>query len=368
MTGTGARVGAGAEVAAHRSRRLASVLLANLGLVGLEVGLGLIARSSALVADAGHNLTDVAGVGLSLVALRLALRPRTARRSFGNHRATILAALANAVFVVVVAVGVAGVALWRLSAPTRVAAGMVLGVAAASIAVNAACAWVLRHDRSNLGMRAVLLHLATDVFAALLVLLDGLVLALSPRWHLADPAAALAIAVVVVAQAVGIVRRSVAVLLEAAPPTIDVARLSAAIAAVPGVEEVHDLHVWSLSDELHALSAHLVLEGHPTLEEAQALGERVKAAVRGPFDIAHATLELECERCVEEPVDPCGIDDAAAGPDRLPAAVRVGDEAIATSQGEAPPSGSDALADSPGRPTVAPLAADGSPSVGVRPR
>jgi cobalt-zinc-cadmium efflux system protein len=128
----------------------------------------------------------------------------------------------------------------------------------------------------------------------------------SPVW--VDPAASLVVAAVIVVEAVRLLRASVEVLLESAPADVDLGELTATMGRVPGVADVHDLHVWSLSSDVRALSAHLVLSGHPTLEEAQVVGDRVKAAIGGPFTIAHSTLELECERCIDGEVDPCLMD------------------------------------------------------------
>jgi cobalt-zinc-cadmium efflux system protein len=119
---------------------------------------------------------------------------------------------------------------------------------------------------------------------------------------------ALVVAAIIVYEAAGVFRSSVSVLLESTPADVDLASLTASMVAVDGVAEVHDLHVWSLSSEVRALSAHLVLTGHPTLEEAQVVGERAKRAIAGPYSIAHSTLELECERCDDDHEDPCIMD------------------------------------------------------------
>ena len=125
------------------------------------------------------------------------------------------------------------------------------------------------------------------------------------------------VAAVIAYQAVGVLRASVAVLLESTPSDVDLAHLVATMSRVPGVGEVHDLHVWSLSSELRVLSAHVVLTGHPTLEEAQVVGEHVKAAIAVPYGIAHSTLELECERCLDGDGDPCRMESAEPAPASL---------------------------------------------------
>jgi cobalt-zinc-cadmium efflux system protein len=295
-----------------RSHRLTVSLALNAGLVVVLVVFGIRAHSSGLLADAGHNAVDVGALALSLVAVRLSLRPPSAARSYGNHRATILAALANAVLIAVVTVLIVVDAIHRLGHPEPVRAGIVVVVASAALLVNGAAALIL-HDRSgDLNMRGAVLHMAGDALASLAVVIAAAILLVVPSASWLDPASALVVAAIIAYQAVGIVRSTVVVLLESTPTDVDLDRLTVAMATVPGVGEVHDLHVWSLSSEMRVLSAHLVLTGHPTLEEAQAIGDLVKAAIAGPFGIAHSTLELECERCLDGDEDPCRMEPAAA--------------------------------------------------------
>jgi cobalt-zinc-cadmium efflux system protein len=290
-----------------RSRRLTVSLALNGLLVVVQIGFGLVAHSTGLLADAGHNLSDVGALVLSLVAVRLALRPPSARRSFGNHRATILAALANAALVAVVTVLIVVDSVHRLGHPEPVRAGIVVVVACVGLIVNGVAALVLRDGSNDLNMRAALMHMAGDALASLAVVVAGAILLFLPSATWLDPVSALVVAAIIVYQAARVFRGSVAVLLESTPPDVDLGDLTAAMAAVPGVSEVHDLHVWSLSSEMRVLSAHMVLTGHPTLEEAQVVGERVKQTIASPFAISHSTLELECERCNDDD-DPCRIE------------------------------------------------------------
>jgi cobalt-zinc-cadmium efflux system protein len=291
-----------------RSRRLAVSLVLNVGLVVAQIVFGIVAHSTGLVADAGHNLTDVGALCLSLVAVRLALQPASRARSYGNHRATILAALANAILVAAVTALIVVTSVHRLAHPEHVQAGIVVAVASFGLVVNGLAAWILSDHSHDLNMRAAVLHMAGDALASMAVVVAAGVLLVEPSATWLDPVSALVVAAIIVTQAAGVLRSSVAVLLESTPPDLDLDRLTASMAAVPGVSEVHDLHVWSLSSEMRVLSAHLVLTGHPTLEEAQKVGDRVKHAIAGPFAISHSTLELECEPCVDVDVDPCAMD------------------------------------------------------------
>ena len=291
-----------------RTRRLVIALALNAGLVVAQVLAGVAAHSLGLLADAGHNLTDVATIVISLVAVRLTFRAPTARRSFGYHRATILAALANAASILAITVFIAIEAVQRLQNPEPVRGGLVLVVAAVAFVVNAGSALALREDSPDLNMRSALLHTLGDAGASLGVAIAGLVILVTGGWFWLDPAMSLVIGVAISWQAWKLLRASLDVLLESTPPGLDLSELVQTIDNVDGVESVHDLHTWCLSSDVRALSAHLVVEGHPSLEEAQAIGERVKTAIGPPFGIAHATLELECEACAPAG-DECGIDD-----------------------------------------------------------
>ena len=294
----------------NRTRRLTVSLVLTLGLVVAQVVSGIVAHSTGLLADAGHNLTDVGALALSLVAVRLALRPASPARSFGNHRATIIAALANAVLIAAVTALIVVSAVHRLLHPEHVEAGIVVAVAAAGLLVNGVAAVLLTERGRDLNMRAAMLHMVGDALASAAVLVAGLVLLAAPSATWLDPVSSLVVAGIIITQAAGVFRSSVAVLLESTPSDLDLDLLTSTMAGVPGVSDVHDLHVWSLSSEVRLLSAHLVLTGHPTLEEANVVGDRVRHAIGGPFDIAHSTLELECEPCADVDVDPCAMDSA----------------------------------------------------------
>jgi len=211
----------------------------------------------------------------------------------------------------------------RLLHPRPVAGGIVVGVAAGAFLINAAAALVLRERRPDLNIRAATLHMTADAAASLVVAAAGVLILVDAHLRWADPVASLAVGTLIIIEAFRLLRASLEILLESAPADVDLAALTGAMVTIPGVAEVHDLHVWSLSSEVRALSAHVVVVGHPTLEQAQLVGDRVKAAVAEPFSIAHSTLELECERCTDEASDPCLMDSlsdavAVSGPTPAP--------------------------------------------------
>jgi len=291
-----------------RTRRLILSLGLNLALVVVQIAFGLVAHSTGLMADAGHNLTDVGAMALALVAVRFVLRPASSAQSFGFHRATVLAALANSLLLATVTVLIVVASIHRLLHPMPVHAGIVVVVATIGLAVNGVATLLLRDGTNDLNMRAAFLHMAGDTLASVAVVAGAAILLVVPSATWLDPASALVVAAIIVVQAAGILRDTVSVLLESTPSDVDLADLSAAIVGVDGVDGVHDLHVWSLSSETRVLSAHLVLTGHPSLEEAQVVGDRVKRSIGPPFGIAHSTLELECERCLDGDEDPCQME------------------------------------------------------------
>ena len=285
-----AREGQAAPLARVADRRaLGTALGITLAFLGVEIAGGLVARSLALLADAGHMATDAASLALALVATRLAERDPTAARSFGLLRAEILAALANGIVLGVVSVFVVIEAIGRIGAPHPVRGGLMLGVAFLGLAANAAAALVLARGRDrNLNLRSAFLHVAGDVLGFVgTMVAAGAILAFG--WSWADPAAAIAIAALILVSAWRVVRESLDVLMEGTPAHVDVAELVAAIRAVAGVADVHDLHVWTLTSGYHALSAHVDLgpgaDPHAVLVQLQDLARR--------FEVSHTTFQLE---------------------------------------------------------------------------
>jgi cobalt-zinc-cadmium efflux system protein len=175
----------------------------------------------------------------------------------------------------------------------------------------------MRHT-ADLAARSAVLHLAGDAAASIAVALAGVVIVTTGGNYWLDPAATLVVSTLLAAAAWQLLRQTSGVLLESTPAGIDPGDVTRTIASVPGVESVHDLHVWSLSNAVHALSVHIVLAGHPTLEEAQVVGTAVKRAVSAPYRIAHATVELECEGCVDDGAW-CAISPAVLARDAAPA-------------------------------------------------
>ena len=287
-----------------KEKRLRIAMWLNVAIVGVQIMFGIVAHSLGLIADAGHNLTDFAAVLASMIAIRFARQPATRHRSFGLHRATVLAAQANAASILVITALVSYEAIHRIIHPTRVNGPIVIAVALGAAAANLAAALVLRdpHDHGHghelkaahgpahahgqaedLNMRSAMLHMAGDAVASLGVAAAGVVITLTEGWYWLDPAVSIALGLLIARSALRLLRKTLDVLLESTPDGLDTAALSATLSAVEGVEEVHDLHVWALASDVRAMSAHIVVSGHPSLEQAQAIGYAAKASVSEKF-------------------------------------------------------------------------------------
>ena len=272
----------------RRALALALALVASFMVV--EVVAGLLAGSLAVLADAGHMLSDAASLALALFAAWLAGRPATPQRSFGYRRAEILAALANGVALVVVAIWIFVEAARRLSDPPEVVGGWVIVVGAVGLAVNLAAAAVLHGAGSHsLNVRGALLHVVADLWGSVGVIVAGIVI-LTTGWELADPIVALLIGLLILASAWRLLGESVAILLEMAPEGMAAEDVGHAILGVPSVVQVHDLHVWTITSGFPALSAHVLVEPGA---DCHAIRRRIEVVLRERFALEHTTLQVD---------------------------------------------------------------------------
>jgi cobalt-zinc-cadmium efflux system protein len=277
----------------HRSasrRALGTVLALTVGVTAVEVVGGFLTGSLALLADAGHMLSDTFAIGLALVALTLAERPSTPRRSFGFQRAEILAAFVNGLTLVLVSGWIAWEAVQRFRDPPEILGGWMLAVAAVGLAVNVVAAGILlRSATESLNVEAALRHVVADVLGSVGVLAAALVILLT-GWTTIDPIVSLAIALLIVASAWSVLRDSTAILMEQTPSGIDADQVARAIVEVPGVTSVHDLHVWRITSGFDALSAH-VLVGRG--EDCHGLRQDIERVLADRFGITHTTLQVD---------------------------------------------------------------------------
>lgn len=271
-------------------RAFAVGVFVNAGFVVVEAGLGFLSGSLALLADAGHNLTDVLGLLLAWAAFRLASRAPTPRRTYGLGRTTILAALLNAVVLAAAAGGIAWEAVRRLGHPEPVAGAVVMWAAGVGIVVNAGTALLfLRVRKGDLNARAAFLHLMADAGVSAGVVVAGLAM-LATGFLWIDPIVSLAVVAVIGFGTWGVLRESMDLALDAVPSGIDRNAVEAYLAALPGVTAVHDLHIWGVSTMQTALTAHLV---KPDPVGDDALLARICEELAHRFGIAHATLQWE---------------------------------------------------------------------------
>lgn len=284
---------AGAGHAHYREigrRRLLVVFGLTFTFMVVEFFGGWLANSLALMADAGHMLSDVGAIGLTMFALWFASRPATPAKTYGYLRIEILAALANSVTLVVIALAIVWQAYRRFRAPEPIEGGLMLAVASAGLVVNLLAARLL-HAASghNLNIRGAYLHILGDLLSSVGVIAAAIII-LTTGWWPADPIISCVVALIILGGSIRLLRESVDVLLEAVPRHIDLEELHRAIAEVPGVDEVHDLHVWTLTSGYLAMSGHALIRDPK--DHKRVLGE-VHARMHDQFGISHVTVQIE---------------------------------------------------------------------------
>ena len=278
------------------SRRLRIALVIVLAVMVVEVIGGVISNSLALLGDAGHMLVDALALGLSLFALTIARRPATPSKTYGYHRVEIMAALANGTILVLVSLYIFYEAYQRFLSPPVVQAPLMLLVASLGLVANITGLLLLRGvSRSNLNIKAAFWHIIGDTISSLGVIVGGVIIMVT-GWGIVDPIIAVFIGGIILWGAVRLVRESVDILLEAVPKHIQIDKVIEMIKGVPGVEDVHDIHVWTITSDIHALSAHLLIEDQRVSRSAEIVAA-VNQNLSRYFNIAHTTLQLECESC-----------------------------------------------------------------------
>ncbi len=281
---------------AHRRadtrRRMWIALAINASLVVAEVAGGIVTGSLAVLADAGHLLSDVGAIAIGLFAASMAGRAGGSRRTFGFQRGEVLAALVNGITLIVIAVLIVVAAIGRLSDPPDVEGLGILLLGALGLAGNVAATWVLaRGQRTDINLEGVLRHSFADALGSVGVVVAGIVV-LATGWQEADPIASILIAVLILASSVRLIREPLDVLMEAAPPGLDPDSLARELCAVEGVRSVHDLHVWTVTPGFETLSAHVVVDPGTERDE---LRRRLEARLGQEYGIGHTTLQMEEE-------------------------------------------------------------------------
>ena len=287
------------DVAKQTTSRLGISLVLTLAFVFVEAVAGVIGNSLALLTDAAHNLTDVIALGLSWYAIRLTSQPADGHKTYGYHRAGILVALLNSTTLVLISLGIFYEAYRRFTNPPEVESGILIGVGLLAVVINLVTALLVRKGSENdLNIRAAFLHLMGDVLSTVGAVIAGVIIYFTDANWL-DPLVSVLIGFLILYNAWGILRDAVDILLEATPRDVDANRLVHDVMEIKGVLGVHDLHVWSLTQSLRTMSAH-ILTDDLSISAGADIQRQINEIVYHRYNIAHATLQLECVDCLPD--------------------------------------------------------------------
>jgi len=277
------------------SRVLRISLVITLGYIVLLVIAGIRAHSLALLSEAGHNLSDFFALLLSWGAVFLSGRSPNARKTFGYNRAGVLAAFVNGLTLVLISFYIWYEAFHRLLNPVDVHAGLMIWVAAAGVAMNGGIALLLMRGHRDINMRSAIIHEIGDTLSTAAVIVGGIAIAVTgQRWI--DPALSVGIGVMILWSSIGIIRESLNILLEGIPSGMELDRIDSSIRAIPGVNDVHDLHVWSIGSDTHSLSCHVSI-ADMRASESENLLRQIREELGSRFHIHHTTIQFEYAVC-----------------------------------------------------------------------
>lgn len=286
----------GEHVALVGSRPLIITLAIVAGVMVVEIIGGLLSNSLALLSDAGHMLLDALALGLSLFAINLARRPSTPTRTYGYHRVEIIAALANGSTLVLVSAFIFYEAYQRFLEPPEVKTPLMLLVAGIGLVANLSGIIILRRgSRGTLNVKAAFWHILGDTISSVGVIAGGVIITFT-GWRIVDPIIAVVIGLIILWGSVRLVRDSVDILMESVPKHIQIEQVLDALKSVSGVEDVHDIHVWTITSGINALSAHLMIRDQMVSRSAEVV-EAVNHRLSDRFNITHTTLQIECAKC-----------------------------------------------------------------------
>lgn len=284
--------GHGHSHAPDSKKGLVIALIITGGIMLLEFFGGLVTDSLALLSDSGHMLGDTVSLALSLVAMIFAAKPPSRKNSYGFHRFEIMAALFNGVTLFVIAGFIMWEAYQRFSAPPEVASGTMMMIASVGLLANLISAWSLMRKsnvKENINVRSAYLHVISDALGSVGALLAGLIMQLF-SWYIADPIISVIVALLILRGAWGVMKQAFHILMEGTPPNVDINEVKEDFLRIDGVIDVHDLHIWSITSGLDALSGHLLIEDH---RDHQSILQQAITLVEEKFGIQHATLQIE---------------------------------------------------------------------------
>ena len=284
------------EASKQTTHRISLSLFLTLAFVIIEAGAGIFANSLALLTDAAHNLTDVIALGLTWLAVRITSQPANAQKTYGYHRAGILVALLNSTTLVLISLGIFYEAYRRFINPPEVQSGILIAVGLIAVVINLVTAWLVHHgSESDLNLRSAFIHLMGDVLSTVGAVIAGVIIYFTNANWL-DPLVSVLIGFLILYNAWGILKDAIDILLESTPRDVDVQAMVKDIAQVDGVLGVHDIHVWSLTQSLRTMSAH-ILTDDLHISAGADIQHRINEMLYHRYNIAHATLQLECVDC-----------------------------------------------------------------------
>jgi len=271
-------------------------LILTASILAVEVVGGLLSNSLALLSDAGHVFADILALSLSLYGVRQAKRPASERMTFGYHRVGVVIAIVNALSIFAIAGIILYEAYNRLIQPSEVKSLLMLCVAIIGLGVNIFVAfWLRKEQHENLNVRSAFWHASGDALASIGVIIGGVII-LTTGWLWVDPIISVLISVIIFIAAWRILKEGLRVLLEATPSSIDIQKMIGVLKRLPTVKDVHDIHVWSISPEINAMSCHVLIDDVPTSKAAN-IREQIKELMQQQFNITHTTLQMECQQC-----------------------------------------------------------------------
>ncbi len=261
-----------------------------------EVAGGLLSNSLALLSDAGHVFADVIALSLSWYGVRQAERPSSVRMTFGYHRVGVIIAVVNVISIFAISAVVFYEAYRRLQQPPEVNSLLMLSVAIVGLGVNLFVAfWLRREQQGNINVRSAFWHAFGDALASIGVIIGGIIMLLT-GWFWVDPIISVLIGFIIALAAWRILKEGLRVLLEATPQQVDITEMVNTLNQMPEVKDVHDIHVWSISPELHAMSCHVLIDDLPTSQTA-GIRQKIEDVLRQQFHIEHTALQMECPQC-----------------------------------------------------------------------
>jgi len=277
-------------------RPLKITLILVLIIMVAEIIGGIISNSLGLISDAGHMLTDALSLGLSLFAINLARRPATPTRTFGYYRAEIMAALANGSILILVSAFIFYEAYRRFTKLPAVKSPLMLVIAIIGLIANLIGLFLLRRgSRNSINVRAAFWHVIGDTLSSFGVIIAAVIIYFT-KWYIADPILAVVIGIVILWGAIRIVRESANILLESVPEHAEMEKVTAAVKSIPGVKDLHDVHIWTITSGIYALSAHVSIDDQMVSQSCDILTQ-INGVLAENYNITHTTLQLECESC-----------------------------------------------------------------------